>query len=249
LSSAATPFGKGPWRQSYEASQAIIRLHEIYPERVILAQQNPRAIDAGVFHNDVISVGNQNVFIYHEAAFVGKEQVIEQIRRKVAEQADTEMIFFEIPERKVSLGDAVASYFFNSQLITRNDDSMILVAPSECQEIPSVENAIEEIIGNRSNPITQVHYFNLHESMRNGGGPACLRLRVVLDEKELQAMHKEVLLTDNLYKKLTNWINKHYRDRLRPEDLADPHLLIEVREALQELTKILNLGPIYPFQQ
>lgn len=238
-----------PARQTFEASQAIIRNHQIYPERVILAQQNPAAIDSGVFHNDVISVGNQNVFIYHEASFVGTQQVIAEIKQKVATHCDTEMIFIEIPEKLVTLSEAVDSYFFNSQLLTLPDNSMALIAPVECQEMPSLQKAIEQILTNRENPITQLHYLNVRESMRNGGGPACLRLRVSLNEQELNSVHPDIFLTDKLYKKLTVWINKHYRDRLKPQDLADPHLLIEVREALEELTKILDLGPIYPFQK
>ena len=214
-----------------------------------MAQQNPKAIDAGVFHNDVIAVGNQNVFLFHESAFVGQAQVIEEIGKKVLESCDTEMIFIEIPETAIPLSEAVSSYFFNSQLVSLSDDVMALMAPSECRDWPSIQKSIEDILKDNRNPINQVHYFNLRESMRNGGGPACLRLRVVLNEAELQAVHPDVFLTDILHKKLTLWIQKHYRDRLKPEDLSDPQLLREVREALDELTKILNLGAIYPFQK
>lgn len=239
-----------PARQAYEATQAIIRQHKAYPERIVIAQQNPRAIDAGVFHNDVISVGNRHVFLYHEAAFVGKERVISEIEIKAREYSDLEMLFIEVPESQLSLTEAVSSYFFNSQLISRPDDaSMLLLCPSECQEIPSVQNVIDQIVGDKSNPINQVHYFNLHQSMRNGGGPACLRFRVPLNENELAAVHPDVILTHDLYDKLTDWVEKHYRDRLAPKDLADPKFLLEVRAALDELTKILNLGSIYPFQQ
>ena len=84
--------------------------------------------------------------------------------------------------------------------------------------------------------------------MRNGGGPACLRLRVVLTERELSAMHQGVLLTDQLSERLVKWVHTHYRDRLAPDDLKDPNLLRESREALNDLTGILGLGSVYSFQ-
>lgn len=238
-----------PARQTFEASEAIARLHQINPDRVVFAQQNPKAIDAGVFHNDVISVGNRNVFFYHEQAFVGKELVIEEIRHKVKETCNIDMIFIEVPEKRVPLKDAVSSYLFNSQLLSLPDETMTLIAPMECQSTPSVRAFLEEMTADPQNPIRVVHYINLRESMRNGGGPACLRLRVVLSEKELEASNENFYLSEKLYNKLKAWINKYYRNKLHPKDLCDPKLLKESREALNELTKILNCGSIYDFQQ
>jgi len=96
------------------------------------------------------------------------------------------------------------------------------------------------VIADSDNPIHEVHYFNLRESMRNGGGPACLRLRVVLTEHEVRGCHQGVFLTESLYMQLREWVRKHYRDRLTPEDLADPQLALEVREALEALQTILR---------
>lgn len=238
-----------PARQTLEASQANARNHKLYPDRVIFAQQNPRAIDAGMFHNDVASVGNRNVFIYHEAAFVAPDQLIDDISRKAEEFCDMSMHCIKIEESKVSLQDAVSSYLFNSQLLSNPDDSMVLLAPEECRNYPLVSAAIENLVYGLENPIKEVHYIKLDQSMRNGGGPACLRLRIVLNEKELAATHPGVFLTQSLYKKLKDWIGRHYRDQLVPGDLADPRLLQEMRHALDELTRILNLGSIYSFQR
>lgn len=239
---------KYPARQCLEASQAIARRHQIYPERVIYAQQNPRAIDAGVFHNDVIAVGNQNLFLYHEAAFLGTETVIGQIRTKVRDYCDTEMIFIKIPELRVSLQDAVSTYLFNSQIVTDSEGTMRMIAPVECRENPEVLEILNEIVSSYENPIKDVTYINLHESMRNGGGPACLRLRVPLNENEFKAVLPSILYSERLHEKIEAWIKKHYRDRLSPHDLADPKLVQESQTALDELTKILNLGSIYSFQ-
>ena len=97
-------------------------------------------------------------------------------------------------------------------------------------------------------PIREVKVFDLKQSMQNGGGPACLRLRVALNETELAAVNPGVIMTPALYDTLTAWVNKHYRDALRESDLADPQLLLECRTALDELTQILKLGAVYPFQ-
>ncbi|EPN56102.1 succinylarginine dihydrolase [Pseudomonas syringae pv. actinidiae ICMP 18807] len=84
--------------------------------------------------------------------------------------------------------------------------------------------------------------------MQNGGGPACLRLRVALNETELAAVNAGVIMTAPLYETLTQWVDRHYRDRMSENDLADPRLLTECRTALDELTQILKLGAVYPFQ-
>ena len=237
-----------PARQSLEASAAIARLHQLDSNRVIFAQQHPEAIDAGAFHNDVVSVGNQNIFLFHELAFLNKDKVMDEIRDKVAKGCQTDMIFLEVKANEISLKDGVKSYLFNSQLISRNDGSMVLIAPIECQENPGIEAYIQNLISSKGNPIKEVHYLNLRQSMQNGGGPACLRLRVVMREEERAAAHQGVFLTDDLYSQLRNWIMANYRDRLEIKDLADPTLLDEGHRALDELTKILKLGPLYDFQ-
>lgn len=237
-----------PARQTDEACKALARLYQLPPERVIFAQQNPEAIDAGVFHNDVISVGNQNLFLYHEKAFVNTPNVIAEIQTKVETQCQTNMHFIKVTQEQISLEEAVKTYFFNSQIVTKPDQTMVLIAPEECQESEPVRRFVEELIGRSDQPIRQVLYQNLSESMKNGGGPGCLRFRVVLNKKEMAAMSPFILLTNSLYQNLVEWVNKHYRDQLTPQDLADPKLLVEGRKALDELSWLLQLGPIYPFQ-
>lgn len=236
-----------PARQSLEASQAIARLHKLQ-DNAIFAQQNPKAIDAGVFHNDVISVGHQNVFFYHESAFVDTEAVIKTIDGSFNQICGIPLILIPVTEKQVSLPEAVATYLFNSQLVTLPNHTMQLIAPSECEQNPNVRSVIDSVIANPENPISSVCYFDLHQSMRNGGGPACLRLRVALNQKELDALNPSVLLTDKLYNQLVKWVEKHYRDRLSPSDLSDPALVEECKKALDEITTLLKLGSIYDFQ-
>ena len=238
-----------PARQTFEASMAIARMHGINSDQMIVAQQNPEVIDAGVFHNDVISVGNQNVFFYHEKAFINTSAIIEEIQEKYEKYCKGNMHFIKVRNEQLSLPEVVSSYLFNSQIVTLSDGTMVLIAPAECEEIDSVHNFLKKLISSGKTPINEVRFFNLRQSMMNGGGPACLRFRVVLTDKELMAMNQHVLLTEELYKKLQRWIKKYYRDRLILQDLGDPSFLKESRNALEELTEILHLGPIYNFQR
>ena len=233
-----------PARQTLEASQAVARLHGLTDRSAVFAQQNPAAIDAGVFHNDVIAVGNGNALFYHELAFLDEERVLADIGSRLT---GVELEAVRVSAEEVPLADAVASYLFNSQLLN-TPDGMMLAVPGECREIPTVSRYLDELV-KRGGPITSVEVFDVKQSMRNGGGPACLRLRVVLSDDELSAMHRGVLMNDALYERLTTWVEAHYRDQLAQEDLGDPMLLEEVRKALDELTGILGLGSIYDFQR
>lgn len=233
-----------PARQTLEASQAVARQHGLTEAQTVFAQQHPDAIDAGVFHNDVIAVGNGPMLLYHEMAFLDEEGTLDELRAKM----NTPLIPVRVPVEAVSMEDAVASYLFNSQLLSNPDGSMTLVVPSECQERETVWRTIQDLILAGNNPIGEVIVKDVKQSMRNGGGPACLRLRVVLSEAERAALTGRVLLDDGLYDDLTAWVNRHYRDRLAPDDLADPQLAEESLAALDELTQLLKIGPVYPFQ-
>jgi succinylarginine dihydrolase len=161
---------------------------------------------------------------------------------------ETELHPLRVNASEVSVADAVSTYLFNSQLLSRPDGSMVLLVPQECRENHAVARYLDQIVG-EGGPIAEWMAFDLRQSMRNGGGPACLRLRVVLTAAEAAAMHQGVIMTDALYVRLVEWVQRHYRDRLAPEDLADPALVLESRTALDELTGILQLPGLYPFQR
>lgn len=240
---------KYPARQTLEASQAIARAHQLNPDRVIFACQNPKAIDEGVFHNDVIAIANESVLLIHEEAFAQQAAVLKDLRAK----ANFPVQIIEVNSRRITVAEAVTTYLFNSQLITLpnsvSKEDMTLIAPFECQENQTVNAFIDELLADDSNPIRTVHYLELKQSMRNGGGPACLRLRLPLTEQELNAMHQGILVNDALLDTLDDWVMRHYRCQLHASDLADPHLIDESLSALDELSKILKLGSIYPFQR
>lgn len=235
-----------PARQTLEASQAIARLHGLTDRNSVFLQQNPAVIDQGVFHNDVIAVGNRNVLFFHEQAFLNKQQGLAEIQQKFGDA--TPLHFIEVADKQVSVADAISTYLFNTQLINLPNDQMVIIAPTECQEHAGVHRYLTELC-QQNTPIKEVKYFDVKQSMQNGGGPACLRLRVVLTEQERAAVNPAVLMSEQLFSTLNNWVDKHYRDRLSEADLADPQLLTESRTALDELTQILKLGSVYNFQR
>ena len=236
---------KFPARQTFEASQAVARLHGLSDDNVVFIQQNPDLIDQGVFHNDVISVGNQNVLFYHEQAFLDTDQAFAEIKQKYG---TGDLHFIKVTTDQVSLQDAIKSYLFNTQLVTLANGEMAIIAPTDCEENPAVSAYLNELV-TLNTPIKHIRYYDVKQSMRNGGGPACLRLRVAMNDTELAAVNQSTMMNDAQFERLNNWVDKHYRDRLSVDDLRDVALLNESRTALDELTQLLKLGSVYPFQK
>ena len=238
--------GTLPARQTREACAAIARAHGLDPEHTVLARQHPAAIDAGVFHNDVISVGSENVLLLHERAYERTDEVVGTLRAKLA---PTELFVFEVTEDEVSLAEAVKTYLFNAQLVRPHGaGGLTLLAPAECERSDAVRACVDRLVASDA-PVERAEYIDVRESMDNGGGPACLRLRVVLSDDDRASLGGRTALDDALAGELEAWIVKHYRETLSPTDLGDPSLLTESRDALDELTRILGLPNLYDFQR
>ena len=234
---------KFPARQKLRASEAVARNHRLDPARTVFARQSKPALDAGAFHNDVVGVANGTVLFLHEQSFEDRDGAIVAIR-KAAPFAE----IVEASAASVSLEDAIGSYLFNSQLLSLPGGEMALVLPKESEENPRVKAFVDETLA-RNNPINRAIYMDVRESMRNGGGPACLRLRVVLSDEELAAMNRNFLLDDAKSGALEAWAKTHYRDRLTPDDLKDPDFMEEALAAIDALTALLNMGAFYDFQR
>ena len=232
-------------RQTREASEAVARLHALDPARVVFARQSPEAIDAGVFHNDVISVGNGRVLLYHEQAFVDTGSILAQLRSAIQSLPGGDSADFLplcVQQEELTLDEAASCYVFNSQLLSLPDSegAMLLLVPSECEEHVRARRVLDRLL-REENPITRVEFVDVRQSMRNGGGPACLRLRVALTEDELAHMHQGIRFTDQLHDRLLKWIDSHYREDLTIADLADPALVSEANAAYRELEDVLQL--------
>jgi succinylarginine dihydrolase len=236
-----------PARQTLQTGQAIARRHGLNEGRALHLQQSRRAIEAGAFHNDVVAVASRNVLFCHEHAFEDRASAYEAIKR--ACDGLMELAIVEVPDAEVPLADAIKSYLFNTQLLeVPGEDRLVLIAPEECRENVATRDYLERLVASNG-PIGRVMFVDVRQSMRNGGGPACLRLRVVLNEAQQNALDARTILDDALFGELTSWVNKHYRDTLAPDDLGDPALLRESQTALDELVGIMKLGgDFYPFQ-
>ena len=237
-----------PARQTREACEAIARNHQLDPDRTVIVRQSDAAIDAGAFHNDVVCVGAMQTLFYHELAFADTQDVQSRVREAANGLFDPH--FEEVPTSDVPIADAITTYLFNSMLVQfPGDDGLTLVAPTEVEETASTRRYCEKLTSGNS-PIQSFKFVDVRQSMRNGGGPACLRLRVTLTEPEWAQVNRSQKLDDESYAKLTAWVERHYRDTLAPEDLPDPALMVESFEALDALTEIMNLGSdFYPFQR
>ncbi len=233
-----------PARQTIEASAAIARLHQLAPDRCIFARQSPEAIDAGAFHTDVVAVGNEAFWMMHQRAFAEPDFVIDALRERLGPELRVEIA----SESELPLEAAVAAYPFNSQVITLPDGTMAIIAPAESERVESARRFLERIVA-RGEKVKALHFLDVRQSMQNGGGPACLRQRIWLTDDEVAAVKPKVFFTPALHQALESWIQRHYRDRLLPGDLADPKLARESMEALDELTQILELGSVFDFQQ
>ena len=237
----------GPWpaRQTRQASEAVGRRHGA--SGVVLAQQSRAAIAGGTFHNDVVCVGALETLFHHELAFEDTAATHAAIRTAAS---GFEPVFVEVSNDDLPLADAISSYLFNSMLVLLPGESRLtLICPTETRDNARAHAVAQGLVASNG-PIGRVEYVDVRQSMRNGGGPACLRLRVVLTEAELAATNPEMRLTDDLHARLAAWAGRWYRETLAPADLADPALIDESRGALDELTTLLKLGGgFYPFQR
>ncbi len=235
---------KFPARQARAASEAVIRLHRLPAEGALLWQQSPTGIDAGAFHSDVLAVGSGSFLMLHEHAFVDGAAFVRELEARLGD----ELCVLVASEDELPLAEAVARYPFNSELVPLANGRLALLAPRESEEQPVTKAFLERVLA-EPNAVEQVVYVDVNDSMRNGGGPACLRLRVQLSDDERAHVAGRVFFDAELDAALDAWVRRFYRDRLLQADLLDPKLLVEGRQALDELTTLLELGSIYDFQR
>ena len=230
-------------RQLLSASQKIKELHQLPDSQAIFIRQNPDVIRQGVFHNDVIAVSNEDVLLHHEKAFACGKKDLEIIEAAYAALHSQGLKIITIAEKELSVTDAVKTYFFNSQIITKPNSKMAIITAQEVAEHPGAWALMEKIRQDRSNPIDEIITLDLRQSMRNGGGPACLRLRVMMTEAELGAAKSasQVFMYESRFQALEAWVSRHYPERMRGQDLADPAHYYRAKTALTELGNMLGL--------
>ncbi|WP_033073621.1 N-succinylarginine dihydrolase [Sphingopyxis sp. MWB1] len=228
--------GRFPARQHLDASKAIARHHRLDPARTLFLRQSDTAIQGGAFHNDVVAVANEHVLFTHETAFYERDAAHDAIRR-----AFPAVEIVEVPESAVSLADAIKSYLFNAQLVSLPDDGgMGLILPTEARDTPSVWKWLEaHVAGN--GPIRQLFPVDVRQSMANGGGPACLRLRVVADPATVDP---RFVADEAKLDRIADVVRRHWPESIAPDMLGDPALTADVRRARMALLEALDLGEL-----
>ncbi len=227
--------GAFPARQNLEASKAIARLHQLDPGKTLFFEQSEEAIAAGAFHNDVVAVANGSVLFFHEKAFANRERVIADVKRLFPA-----VQLVEVLEADVPLGDAVSSYLFNAQLVSPPSGETTLIVPEECRETPSVWAWIERHVAGNG-PIRNVEVVDVRQSMANGGGPACLRLRVVADPATVDP---RFLADETKLDRMGEVIEKFWPAEIHSGDLQDPGLIQNIEQARAALIESLELDEL-----
>ncbi len=227
--------GRFPARQHEQASRIVARRHGLDPTRVLFVEQSPEAIDAGAFHNDVVAVANERVLFAHEKAFADPDGAYAAIR-----QAFPEAEFVVVPEASVSLAEAVRSYLFNAQLVTLPEGEQALVVPLEAWESAAVRAYLDALLAGNG-PIRRVVPVDVRQSMANGGGPACLRLRVVADPATVDP---RFLLDEAKASLIESVIGRHWPEQIDPGDIGKETLAAEIRAARASLLDALGLDEL-----
>jgi succinylarginine dihydrolase len=227
--------GRFPARQHEQASRIIARRHGLDPARALFIEQNPDAIAAGAFHNDVVAVANGRVLFTHDKAFADQQGAYDAIRA-----AFPALEVVEVPSSAVTLEEAIRTYLFNAQLLTLPDGTMALIVPEECRESPSVWGWCTQMLA-ANGPIRQVIPVDVRQSMANGGGPACLRLRVVCNPATVDA---RFLLDEAKADLLEKVIAAHWPEQIDTADLTSTSLATSVIAARLALLDALDLAQL-----
>jgi succinylarginine dihydrolase len=228
--------GGFPSRQHRTASEAVARRHGLDPLRTLMVRQSEAAIAAGAFHNDVVAVANGHVLFAHAQAFAEPGDLYAKIVALIPGAA-----IIEVPADRVSLDTAIRTYLFNSQLVTMPDGGMTLVLPAEARDNVDVWGWLSELI-TTGGPITRLEIVDVRESMRNGGGPACLRLRVQVDADAFAAIDRRLLLDEAICDRVETVISAEWPEEIAPDNLGDPHLWEQCTRARAELTAALGFS-------
>jgi succinylarginine dihydrolase len=224
--------GPFPARQQLDASKAIARGHRLDPARTLFFQQSDAAIAAGAFHNDVVAVANERTLFAHEQAFADRDGFYARLREAMP---DVEIV--EVPADRVSLTDAIQSYLFNAQLVSTAGGVQTLTVPGETRDNPRVWAWLQDYVAGNG-PIRAIQTVDVRESMANGGGPACLRLRVVADPATVDP---RFLVDAATLDGIAGVVEAHWPKAIAFDAIGNPALVAEIEAARHALLEHLNI--------
>ncbi len=223
-----------PARQSKESFDVLVQQHELRNDRFVYIQQSQKAINSGVFHNDVICFGDQHCLVLHEDAFENQSEVLKELSDQYASLFNEKLIIYEISESELSIVDAVKTYFFNSQFVALDSNQFLLLCPLSCKNHAGVQSCIKQLSHLIDGQLV-VDYVDLSESIKNGGGPACLRGFAYLTKSERAHLNPSYLLTESLYKKLHHYISKCYPEELDFRSLKNQKVVDQFQDVIKGL--------------
>ncbi len=225
-----------PARQTLSASRAVARLNGLSQRQTIFVRQTPEAIDHGVFHNDVIAISHKNQLLCHEKAFLNQDVFLNQLDT----DSGGEVEVIQTRSEQIPLALAVETYLYNSQLVHSAQGERVMLLPQQCHTNVQVREYVEQELKNQLT-LDSIAYFDLQQSMKNGGGPACLRLRVPMNKAQLAAVQGRVMLDETLYEQLKAVISAGYPDRFQLKDLTDWGFCRHLNETVLTLYELMGL--------
>lgn len=224
--------GRFPERQSLRASQAVARFGGLTGERAAFATQGHEAVQAGAFHNDVVAVANESVLLAHPGAFDDRAALYDRLQATVPGLTIWET-------EGVSLEDAIGCYLFNCQLVTLSGDSgMAIILPAETRDCPPAWTEVERMIAR--GVLAQAIVVDVRESMKNGGGPACLRLRVPVSDEALAGIDSRYILDERKCDALARLVETHWPAEIAPSDISDPALWADAGAAHARMEALIH---------
>ncbi|MFB6347810.1 MAG: N-succinylarginine dihydrolase [bacterium] len=232
-----------PARQSAAASRALARLHRIPDNRKFHVKQNSRVLEAGGFHNDLVAVGHRNVLFYHQQAYDSSSFAM-KLKDRYQELYGDEFYCLDVSSNHLDLDEAIESYLFNSQIVSTDQGKMTLIAAEHVKNYSSARSVLESVVSG-NNPIDDVRFVKLRQSMKNGGGPACLRLKTLLPESVLSDLAGSYLLDQTLLEELKRCVKELYPDSLKIEDLENPDFYRSCKQIYHRLGKIFGIEQLY----
>lgn len=224
--------GPFPARQHIEASKAVARKHGLDPERAMFVEQSTTAIAAGAFHNDVVAVANENVLFCHEQAFADRDGFFADLQSRMPD-----VVIVEVPAAAVSLEEAIKTYLFNAQLVSLPEGGMALILPTESRDSEAVWSWLEEMVAGNG-PIRRLIPVDVRQSMANGGGPACLRLRVLADPATVDP---RFLMNETKLDAIRDVVATTWPEEIDADHLADTKLHRDIAAARTALYETLEL--------
>jgi succinylarginine dihydrolase len=227
-------------RQTHEASAAIARLHRLDPQRTVFGQESRQAIAAGAFHADLVMLACGEILFFHEDSLADNEAVEAELTCKYREATGRQLHLLAVPHSMLTLEQAIDSYVFNSQVVEARSGGRLLLAPAQAETMAAARHALKMLVEHPASAIDALHFVELTESMNNGGGPACLRLRLALTPAEVASLPPRMRIDSERCRELEAWVERSYRSELSIEDLGSAALVDECERAQVSIAEILG---------